>query len=401
MASFRYRALDAAGRELNGIGDADSARALRAQLRERGLWPVEVRAETAPGAGRGGWRRGLPVAELVLLTRQLATLVNAGLPLERALAAVGEQSELARTRQVLTALRDDILAGKSFAQALAGLPRVFGALYLALVEAGERSGHLDLVLARLADYLEYSQATRQKVLLALAYPAVVSCVALLVVSGLMSYVVPQVVGVFRDTHQTLPWLTRALMAASDFLRQWGVALLAVLALGIGVARRVLARPDPRRRLHRRLLALPVLGRLLRAFNTARMASTLAILVASGVPLLTAMETARNLLGMLPMREALDAAMLRVREGSPLGRALGQSKQFPPVLIHLIGSGEASGTLATMLERAATQQQQEVERRLATLTTLMEPLLILLMGGVVMVIVLAIMLPILDMNQMVR
>ncbi|WP_028537156.1 type II secretion system inner membrane protein GspF [Paludibacterium yongneupense] len=400
MASFRYLAQDAAGREVKGMGDADSARAMRAQLRERGLWPVEVKPVLA-GGGQGGLRRGLSTAELVLLTRQLATLVSAGLPLERALAAVTEQSEQARTRQVLAALRDDILAGKSFAQALAGMPRVFGALYLALVEAGERSGHLDLVLARLADYLEYSQATRQKVLLALAYPAVVSLVALLVVSGLMTYVVPQVVGVFRDTHQTLPWLTRALMACSDFLRQWGLALLLGLLLSGAAARRVLARPGPRLRLHRRLLALPVLGRLLRALNTARMASTLAILVSSGVPLLTAMETARSLLGMVPMRDGLDEAMVRVREGSSLGRALGSSKQFPPVLIHLIGSGEASGTLATMLERAAAQQQQEVERRLATLTTLMEPLLILLMGGVVMVIVLAIMLPILDMNQMVR
>lgn len=403
MAAFKYTAYDAAGKEQSGLLEADSARAARAQLRERGLLPVTVDGVNAKtgGAASNVLRRGLPRAELVMLTEQLSTLLNAGLTLEKALTAVTEQSENPRSRTVLAALRSDILEGKSFAQALSAAPGVFSPLYRSLVQAGEQSGHLDMVMARLAEYLDKRQNTQQKVSLALAYPAVVTLVAILVVSGLMSYVVPQVVSVFAQTKQTLPFLTRALMACSDFLRHWGVIMLIAIVASLALFIRALRAPALRRRFHQRVLKLPVLGRLFRALNTARMASTLSILVGSGVPLLTALETARGLMTMLPMQDAVADAMAKVREGVSLSRALHATRQFPPVLIHLIASGEASGTLSHMLDRAAQQQEQEVERKLATFTTLMEPLLILVMGGMVLLIVLAIMMPIVDMNQMVH
>ncbi|AXE34547.1 type II secretion system inner membrane protein GspF [Chromobacterium phragmitis] len=403
MAAFKYTAYDAAGKEQSGLLEADSARAARGQLRERGLLPVTVDSVNAKtgGAGSNVLRRGLPRAELVMITEQLSTLLNAGLTLEKALTAVTEQSENARSRTVLAALRSDILEGKSFAQALSAAPGVFSPLYRSLVQAGEQSGHLDMVMSRLAEYLDKRQNTQQKVTLALAYPAVVTLVAILVVAGLMSYVVPQVVSVFAQTKQTLPFLTRALVACSDFLRQWGVALLISIVAAVCLIVRALRAPALKRRFHARVLKLPVFGRLFRALNTARMASTLSILVGAGVPLLTALETARGLMTMLPMQDAVADAMNKVREGVSLSRALNASRQFPPVLIHLISSGEASGTLSHMLDRAAQQQEQEVERKLATFTTLMEPLLILVMGGMVLLIVLAIMMPIIDMNQMVH
>ncbi|MEN3810729.1 type II secretion system inner membrane protein GspF [Chromobacterium piscinae] len=403
MAAFKYTAYDAAGKEQNGLLEADSARAARGQLRDRGLLPVTVDSVNAKtgGAGSNVLRRGLPRAELVMITEQLSTLLNAGLTLEKALTAVTEQSENARSRTVLAALRSDILEGKGFAQALSSAPGVFSPLYRSLVQAGEQSGHLDMVMSRLAEYLDKRQNTQQKVTLALAYPAVVTLVAILVVGGLMSYVVPQVVSVFAQTKQTLPFLTRALVACSDFLRQWGVVMLIGIIAAAFLIIRALRAPALKRRFHARVLKLPVFGRLFRALNTARMASTLSILVGSGVPLLTALETARGLMTMLPMQDAVADAMAKVREGVSLSRALNATRQFPPVLIHLISSGEASGTLSHMLDRAAQQQEQEVERKLATFTTLMEPLLILVMGGMVLLIVLAIMMPIIDMNQMVH
>lgn len=398
MALYRYLALDTAGREQKGSFDADNARAARALLRERGLTLLSLDEVSARG-GSGG--RRLPAAELLLLTQQLSTLLAAGLPLERALQAVAEQSEQAATRLLVGALRADIVEGKSLAQAMGAQPQVFFPLYLSLVRAGEQSGHLAEVMARLAEYLERRHALTQKVTLALAYPAVVTVVAVLVVAGLMSYVVPQVIGVFAQTKQTLPLITRLLIAASDFTRNWGwLIALALVAAGFAW-RQALRGTAFRRAVHVRLLALPVIGRLMRAVNTARMASTLAILAGSGVPLLAALETAGGLVTLLPMREALEAAAAKVREGVPLSRALATGRQFPPVLIQLIASGEQSGKLPAMLERAALQQQAEVERRLSAFTALLEPLLILVMGGVVLAIVMAIMLPIIDMNQMVR
>jgi general secretion pathway protein F len=401
MASFRYLALDQQGRQLAGELDAESARAARARLRERGLLPLKIEGDTAAMAVHGSRRRTLSRAALVLLTQQLSTLLNAGLPLERALAAVMEQCEQMTSRRVLDEVRSVILQGCSLSGALAQQPGVFPPLYRALVDAGEQSGHLGAVMQRLADYLQRRARLQQKILQALAYPLSVLVVAMLVVAGLMSYVVPQVVGVFVQTRQALPWLTRALMACSQGLRTWGAAglvsmLLLSLLLAAGWRRAAL-----RCVAERALLKLPVVGRLLLALNTARLASTLAILVAGGVPLLSSLATVRPLLSLQVLQQALSLAAERVREGQSLAVALGQAGLFPPVLVYLIRSGEASGTLATMLERAAEQQEQEVERRLATFTALMEPLLILFMGVVVMVIVLAVMLPIIEMNQMVH
>jgi general secretion pathway protein F len=390
--------MDRSGRRKQGVLDADSPRAARALLRERGLFPIGIeRADRRTVA----WQRVLPGGALVLLTRQLSTLLSAGLPLEKVLSAVIEQSEHAASRLVLERLRLEIVQGKTFAAALDTVPGVFPPLYRALVDAGEHSGRLGAVMARLADYLERRDRARQKVFQALAYPAVVMGVAAVVVTALMVYVVPQVVSVFVQTKQTLPWLTRALMALSHALREWGLpGALVMLAAG-GGGGWLLRRPVWRRRWEHCLLSLPVAGRLMLALNTARLASTLSILVASGVPLLSALSTVRPLLSLRVLQSALSRAADGVREGQSLARALSEARLFPPVLTHLIGSGEASGTLAPMLERAAEQQQQEVERRLGTMTTLMEPVMILLMGGVVMVIVLAIMLPIIDMNQMVH
>ena len=401
MAAFKYTALDAAGKEHGGLLEADSARAARAQLRERGLLPLEIDSVAAPRQGSSVLARGLPRAELVMFTQQLATLLDAGLPLERALAAIAEQSEHPRTRAVLAQIRSDILEGKSLAQALAGAPAVFNSLYRSLVQGGEQSGDLGQVMAKLAHYLDQRQHTQQKVALAMADPAVVTVVALLVVGGLMAYVVPQVVSVFAQSKQTLPLLTRMLVASSHFLRDWGVVLLLLIVAAAAACWRMLQVPALRRAWHGQLLRLPVIGRLLQALNTARMASTLSILVGSGVPLLTALDTARGIVSLIPLQDAIADTASKVREGMALSRALGSTRQFPPVLIHLIGSGEASGRLADMLDRAALQQQQEVERKLATFTTLMEPLLILVMGGLVLLIVMAIMMPIIDMNQMVR
>lgn len=401
MAAYKFLAVDGGGREHKGLLEADSPRAARAQLRERGLIPLEVDSVAAPGRGVSLLSRGLPRAELVMLTQQLATLLEAGLPLERALAAIAEQAEHPRTRAVLAQVRSDILEGKSLAQAMASAPAVFNHLYRSLILAGEQTGNLARVMVKLADYLEQRQHTQQKVALAMAYPLVVTVVALLVVGGLMAYVVPQVVSVFAQSKQSLPFLTRALVASSHFLREWGWLLLLALTTLAAGCWRVLRIPAVKARWHRLLLKTPVIGRFLQALNTARMGSTLAILVGSGVPLLTALETARGIVSLLPMQAALSDTMARVREGAALSRALAATQQFPPVLIHLIGSGESSGRLADMIDRAALQQQNEVERKLATFTTLMEPLLILLMGGMVLMIVLAIMMPIIDMNQMVR
>lgn len=401
MGAYRYRAYRADGKEETGLVESDSPRSARAQLRERGLAPLALDEVTAEASGKLKRRKGLSGSALALLTRQLATLLTAGLPLERALAALIEQSEDASGRELIATVRSDILEGVSLSQALAQRPHAFSTVYRAMVSAGEQSGRLDQILLQLADYLDRRQALQQKVLFALAYPAVVTLVACGVVLALMTYVVPQVVDVFRQTHQSLPLLTRLLVGMSEFLRAaWPLLVAGVAALLWGSVR-VMKVPALRHQVHGRLLKLPLLGRLLRGVNAARMASTLAILVSSGVPLLAALDTARALVGLAPMQQAIADASVKVREGSSLAGALGASGLFPPVLIHLIKSGEASGALPSMLARAAEEQERDVERRLTAMTTLFEPLLILGMGVVVLIIVLAIMMPIIDMNQMVR
>lgn len=404
MSGYRYEAIAPDGRVERGVLESDSPRQVRARLREQGMLPVEVeplaRKETETARGFA-FRRRLGTAALALITRQLATLLAAGLTVEQALSALIEQAERDSERHLLAAVRGEVIGGQTLARALGRHPAAFPEVYLTLVDAGERSGRLAEVLARLAEYTEDREQLRGKVALAFVYPTLVTIVAVTVVTGLLVYVVPQVVQVFRNTNQALPLLTRALIGLSDFLRAYGwVVILAIGAAVLG-ARAALAVPHLRERWHRWLLRMPVVGSLYRGLNTARLAATLAILVGSSVPLLSALRAAAGAVSNLPMRAALREAAARVQEGAGLARSLAVSKLFPPLMVHMIASGEASGRLGEMLERTALQQTRELERRIATFVALLEPLLILVMGGMVLVIVLAILLPIFELNQIVR
>jgi general secretion pathway protein F len=401
MQAFHYQAIDATGHAVTGVVQADSPREARMQLRARGLLPSVLDKATARERARQPWARGLGAAELSLLTRQMATLLDSGLTMEQALAALIEEVESPLTREVLAGVKAEIMAGASLAAALGSYERSFPEFYRALVHGGEESGALPTVLQHLADYLDARQALRQKTGLALLYPILVAVVALAIVTGLLVYVVPQVVQVFQQSRQGLPLLTRALIGLSDFLRAaW--PYLAVAGVGGAIAARVLLRrPAPRRRWHALLLGLPWLGSLVRGVDTSRFASTLAILVAGGVPLLGALASAAQGMGNVVMREAVERAIGRVREGVSLSRALGETRVFPPLLVHLVASGELSGKLEQMLSRAARLETQALERRLAVFITLLEPVMILVMGAAVLLIVLAILLPIIEINQLVR
>ena len=406
MSGYKFEALDPTGRLRKGVLEADNERQARQALREQNMVALQVQAlleDTSSPTHKkaSAWRRGLSSAQLSLLTRQLANLIGAGLTIEETLNALIEQAENERSRQILAAIRSQVLSGQPLSKAMEAHPQVFPAVYLALVSAGEDSGQLNQVLQRLADYIEERHALRQKILLAFIYPAVVTLVAILVVGGLLTYVVPQVVAVFRDSHQTLPWLTRALIALSDFLRATGVFWLAGLLVAAWAARRALHNPALKFRFHQFLLRVPTLGRFVRDANAARLASTLAILANSGVPLLVALQAGANVVLNLPLRRAVEDAARMVREGASLSKSLGRGKLFPPAMIHLIASGEASGKLGQMLDQSARQQSQMMGQRLAVLTGLLEPLLILAMGGVVLIIVLAILLPIFEMNQLIK
>lgn len=406
MAAFSYEALDDAGRTMRGVVEADGARQARSKVRELGLVVVAVQAvtqdnlHTATGQGFR-LRRGVSASQLSMMTRQLATLLEAGLPLEQSFSVLIEQTEDETLKQILAGVRAELLAGHSLAQAMAQYEKVFPDIYRALIKAGEASGELSRVMLRLADYTESRQALKQKVVLAFVYPAIVTFVALTVVLGLLIYVVPQVVGVFQHSHQTLPLLTRVLIAISSGLQAAWPILLVLLVGGAFGVRALLKQERIRFEWHKRLLGWPMLGRLIRGINTARMASTLAILAGSGVPLLVSLQAAAGVVNNLPMRRAIEEASAKVREGMSLSRALAASGLFPPVLVHLIASGENSGRLDDMLNRAAAQQEQEVGTFTSVLTSLLEPMLILFMGGVVLLIVLAILMPIIEMNQMVH
>ena len=399
MAVYRYTALDDRGRRSKGILEADGPRQARAQLRTGGLSAesLEPVREEVVGAGAGG-RVG--VGALALMTRQFAVLLEAGLTVEDALGLLIDQSEAATLTRILTAVRAEVRGGQSLGRAMASHARVFDSLYRAIVEAGEHAGALARVMDRLAGWLEGREALRQKWLAAMAYPVIVSVVALLMLVGLLTYVTPQVLQVFAHSKTALPLPTRVLMALSDFLRWAWPYLLAALATAVWLGRRAMRRTDVRLRVHGTLLKLPVLGRLIRTTDTARFADTLAILVGAGVPLLTALAAAAGVLANDVLRGQAVEAAARVRDGMSLARALAQGG-FSPVLTRLIASGEASGRLPDMLEKAASQQGEELSRRLTRLTTLLEPLLILGMGVMVLGIVMAILMPIFEMNQIIR
>lgn len=404
MSAYEYRALDARGRETKGLIEGDTPRHARQMLRERGLSPLDVRevAEAKQSAtslfSRGG---SISNAELSLFTRQLATLVRSGLPLDESLTAVAEQSEGKRVKRIALGVRSSVVEGNSLAQALEQFPNAFPTLFRATVEAGEQSGKLDYILERLADYVERRQVMQQKLVLATVYPAILSLVAISVVVLLLTYVVPQVVEVFTSIDAKLPALTTGLIALSDFLRDFGIYLLILMAVGTFVFRRMMLNDTFKRRVHRNILRLPMIGRLVRGANAGRFTRTLGILFGSGVPILDALQIGTQVVSNLPMRDAIEAAAIRVREGASLSRSLAASKLFPPITVHLIASGESSGTLDDMLDRAAENQEREVENTVAAIMGVFEPVLILVMGGLVLLIVLAILLPIFDLNTLVK
>lgn len=401
MPAFAYQALDIDGKTQRGVLQGDTARAVRGVLRERGLSPLSV-DEVREAANRGTFaRRGIGGAQLALLTRQLATLIGAGLPIDEALGALSEQAENERQRALTVSLRARVMEGAGLAQAMAEFPDTFPEIFRATVAAGEQSGRLDDVLHKLADYAESRDALSQRILAALAYPLLLTLVAVAVVSGLLTWVVPQIVGVFQNLHQTLPLATRVLIALSAFLRGWGWLILITLVVAAIGARVALRSESLRYRWHALLLRLPLVGRLTRAANTARATRTLALLAGSAVPLLDALGIAAQVVANLPMREALRRAAFKVREGSGFARALGESGQFPPVALRLIASGERSGELPRMLEEAASEQQRELDRWLTALTALLGPAVIVAVGAIVLFIVLAILLPIFNLNQMVK
>lgn len=404
MAAFRFEAIREDGRREEGFLDAESMRHARALLRERGLLCLRLEAsrQVAPQAREISlFTARISRTALATATRQLASLVAARLPLERALQAVVEQAEDARLRDLFSAVRTEVVAGQTLAQSLAAYPRDFPPTYRAVIAAGEQSGDLAPVLLRLAADLERSGALAQKVGLAFVYPLIVTMVALGVVIALMTTVVPQVVQVFAATRQTLPWLTRALIAVSDAILAWGLPALGVGLIVALMFAQSLRNPLFRLRVHTALLRLPVAGRMIVDWNTARFATTLALLVSSGVPLMQGLGAAAGTVANLAMRESVLVALERVREGMSLARALSDAAGFPPLMRHLIASGEATGDLPAMLEQAAHIAASEAERRAMLTTTILEPLLILVMGALVLLIVLAVMMPILDMNALVR
>ena len=382
--------------------EADSARHARSTLRDQGLTPyrVEVKAANDPAGGRHFRALSLSAAELTRLTRSLASLVEAGLTVEQAFNALIEQAERERERQVLAALRGEVMAGSTIAKALEAFPGVFPELYRTLVAAGESSGQLSRVLGKLADYLEERHALRARLSLALVYPAIVTGVSLAVMGALLVYVVPQVVQVYSHAKEALPLLTRALIALSGFLQLTWPAWVALAVAAFFGTRFALSRPASRARIHRMLLRTPVAGKALRQLDSARLAATLSILVGSRVPILAALEAGEGVMTLVPMREALTTAARGVREGMSLSRSLGATDAFPPVMVHLIAGGEATGRLDEALERAARQQQADLSTRLAAAVAVFEPALIVAMGVLVLLIVLAILMPIFNLNQLV-
>lgn len=401
MPAFAYQALDASGKTQRGVLQGDTARAVRQILRERGLNPLDVSQVDEKQQSSPLGRRGLSTPQLALFTRQLATLLAAGLPIDEALAALGEQGEDERSRSLVVALRARVMEGAGLAAAFADYPESFPEIYRASIAAGEQSGRLSTVLERLADYAESRDALRQQMLTALAYPILLSLVAVAVVTGLLVYVVPQIVGVFASMKQALPLPTTVLIGLSELVKRWGIVFFVGLVAVLFALRFALRRDAVRMIWHRWLLRLPLVGKLTRASNTARAARTLALLSASAVPLLDALAISAQVVPNLPMRDALRRAAHKVREGGAFSRALADSGYFPPVAVRLIASGERSGQLERMLDEAAAHQSRELDRWLAVLTAVLGPAVILLVGAMVLFIVLAILLPIFNLNQMVK
>ena len=404
MGAFEYVAMDQAGKQTKGLLEGDTPKHVRQALRDRNLFPVSVTEVAQKEARRqSGFtlRRGMSPGELALITRQLASLSQSGLPLEEALLAVAQQNDQPRTKSILLGVRAKVMEGHSLADGFSEFPQAFPELYRATVAAGEQSGHLDTVLERLADYTEARQELRQRITNAMIYPIALVVMAVVIIGIMLVTVVPKVVRVFEDMAADLPGLTVAMIATSDFLRDyWFFLMIALIALGAGI-RWLLRQEGPQRRWHRFMLRLPIVGRLTRGVNTARFTRTLSILAGSGVPILEALKISAEVIENVPMREAVTEATVRVREGASISKSLAASKLFPPMTIHLIASGETGGRLDEMLGRSAAGQEREVDGLIAALLGVLQPLLIVLMGAVVLIIVLAILLPIFQINDLVR
>jgi general secretion pathway protein F len=404
MGAFEYVALDQSGKQSRGLVEGDTPKHVRQILRDRNLFPVSVNEVAQQEARRQrGFtlRRGMSPGELALITRQLASLSQSGLPLEEALLAVAQQNDQPRTKSILLGVRAKVMEGHTLADGLSEFPQAFPELYRATVAAGEQSGHLDVVLERLADYTEARQELRQRVSSALIYPIALVVFSVLIVGFMLMTVVPKIVTVFESTRADLPGLTKLMIGTSEFLQSfWLPLIIGIVALGWFV-RWVLNLEGPRRRYHRLLLRLPIIARLTRGVNTARFTRTLSILAGSGVPILEALKISAEVIENVPMRDAVLEASLRVREGASIAKSLAASKLFPPMMIHLVSSGEAGGRLEEMLGRAAAGQEREVDGLIATLLGILQPLLIVVMGGVVLTIVLAILLPIFEMNNLIQ
>ena len=419
MAVFQYEAADTQGVLLHGVIEADSVRHANGLLKAQGLLPLEVNpavasassnkpgsAQKASGLNTVLWAKAaFSETDRTLLMRQLSSLVQARLPLEQALSALLAQTQIQSgepnpaQEAVLAAVRSRVMEGASLSVAMANFPKEFPAETTAMIAAGEASGALPLVLEKLADYLENRAALRQKMVASLAYPIIVACVAVLMIIGLMTYVVPQIVGVFQNAKQSLPLLTTVMIVISNALRSYGLLALFVIVMAVFSFRYALKNAAFQARWHGWLLRAPLAGRLIALSQTERFISTLAILVAGGVPLLRALEAAQRTLTNVVLANRIATAAVRVREGAPLSKALGQT--FTPMVAHLVASGESTGRLSEMLSRAATLQGRELERRLGLMTTILEPAIILGMGVLVLVIVLAVLLPIIEINQLVK
>jgi len=413
MAAFDYIALDAKGKELKGVVEADAARQARQLLRDKGLMPLEINESNKKSKHSNKsdnqanfkkplfFQRSISTTELALLTRQLATLIQAALPLDETLAAVANQTEKQRIKSMLYAIRSRVLEGHALATGLADYPKVFPELYRATVDAGEQSGHLDTVLERLADYTESRQEIQGKVRQALIYPAFLSLFAVAIVVFMMTSIVPQVVSVFEDTGQELPGLTISLIAMSDFVVDYGSYIFVVLIAAFIGFQILLTKPAFVMKYHFFLLRLPLIQRLVRGLNAALFTRTFSILTGSGVTVLEAMKISAKVVANLPMRAAILEATSRVREGSGIKNALETSRLFPPMTLQLIASGENSGKLEEMLERASTQLEREQVTLIAYIVGILEPVIILTMGIMVLLIVLGILLPIFDLNSLVK
>jgi general secretion pathway protein F len=404
MGAFEYVALDKGGKQSKGLIEGDTAKHVRQILRDRQLLPVQVSEVAQKEARRQSsfsFRKGVSTSELAMLTRQLASLSQSGLPLEEALLAVAQQNEQQRTKSILLGVRSKVMEGHTLADGLGEFPQAFPELYRATVAAGEQSGHLDVVLERLADYTEARQILRQKITNALIYPIVLVVMSVGIISFMLATVVPRIVGVFENSSGELPGLTRMLIASSDFLVDyWFLLIIGVSAVVYGVWW-LLSKEGPKQKYHQAVLKMPIFGRLSRGINTARFTRTFSILAGSGVPILDALKISAEVIENLPMRQAVNEATLRVREGTSISKALGASRLFPPIMMHMIASGEAGGRLEEMLSRTADYQEREVDGLIATLLGILQPLLIVLMGAIVMTIVLAILQPIFEINNLIR